>query len=88
MYMRKVFIEPDIQKLRVNLHENIASSGCGYPEYHLRFIGRVFANGLDDDAFWVMYDTVAAGGSIGDIIDFLTSGPFASCIIVDEIFSQ
>lgn len=31
--MKKFFIEPDIQKLRLNLRENIAtSSGCSWPE--------------------------------------------------------
>ena len=29
--MKKNFIEPDIQRLKVNLHENIANSGCPWP---------------------------------------------------------
>ena len=86
--MRKFFVEPEIQRLKLNLRENIASSGCIEPQFHLVFSGRKFSNGLDTNDFWIIYDDTLQTGGISAVIDFLSTGAFLQCVIIDKIYTQ
>ena len=89
--MKKFFVEPEIQKLKLNLHENIAvSGGCDLPDYAEKYKAGIFSADpeLDPNLFKSMYDGYAAINDIAAANNLLQSSIFTKCLIGIEIYVQ
>ena len=63
--MKKVFVEPDMKKIELNLSENIATSKVlikdgfyftyDWWEYTVQFSGKKLTQGVSEDELWACY---------------------------------
>ena len=85
--MKKFFIEPDIQRLKLNLNENIASSsGCQLPDHQYKEIlgGRVEGGSYAE--FGALYVQYLAAGKVKELNELLTISEFANCMSWVKIY--
>ena len=78
--MKKFFVEPDIQMMKLNLRENIASSGgCSWPVFLFAGYGGLLHSAYDQAQVERDYYAMKANNDLVNVIPFLRS--YGSCII-------
>ena len=86
--MKKFFIEPDIQRLKLNLNENIASSsGCELPNFdYINFNGITMQDGESYLTFMMLYIPMLQNRDVAGTLNLLKTPQWAKCIQILQVF--
>ena len=82
--MKKNFVEPDIQRLKLNLRENIATSGgCSWPDIQFAsYIEGMQLQMMDHYNYmekWTLYSDLKSKNNVKEVVPFLLS--LGSCVV-------